>query len=471
MGAIASAPAPVLAAPRRLLRLRSDAVLAGRYAAGDEGAFAVLYERYRGSVLAACMGVLGSRHDAEDAAQEVFAALAQALGRTPPQNVAAWLTRVARNAAIDVARRRRSSAEPRAELPDRPAGGDGIKAELESVMAGLKELPESQRTALLLRELGGHSYREIAQALELDEASVRGLIARGRIGLRTYRDATEMLCAGARAALAVSPDDLAVLDRAVRRHVRLCASCRAYRRGLQGDARALRALLFGPVAPLAGGGALLGKLATKGGGLATKGALLGGAVNSVNQVVAACAVSVCAVGGVALLTPGARHHHVSPIHHRSGAVARRAAPSPSSRSTPAIRAQNHPSPQQAAVTHAAVARQAVTAIPRVAPAAPERHLRPPASRGSGGGGQQTPARPTAPSGQPTVSTPSPPASAPTPSAPAPTATTPSTAYAWWLRLAQAFMQARTASGGPTVGLPYFHWPSGASTTGTSYPAP
>src|SRR6202043_722012 len=75
----APAPAPRRAVPRRLAGRRSDPALAARFASGDETAFAVLYERHRASVLAVCIGVLGSRHDAEDAAQEAFASLAVSL--------------------------------------------------------------------------------------------------------------------------------------------------------------------------------------------------------------------------------------------------------------------------------------------------------------------------------------------------------------------------------------------------------
>jgi DNA-directed RNA polymerase specialized sigma24 family protein len=96
---------PALPVPRRLLRLRSDAALVERFAAGDEDAFAVLYERHRATVLAVSMGVLGSRDDAEDAVQDSFAALASSLRAHPPRDLRAWLIRVARNAAIDVGRR------------------------------------------------------------------------------------------------------------------------------------------------------------------------------------------------------------------------------------------------------------------------------------------------------------------------------------------------------------------------------
>ncbi|HUA44603.1 MAG TPA: RNA polymerase sigma factor [Solirubrobacteraceae bacterium] len=298
------------AIPRRLLRLRSDLALAERFVGGDEYAFAVLYERHRKSVLAVCMGVLGSRHDAEDAAQEAFAALALSLRKGVPENVPAWLMRVARNAAIDVARRRRVDARAEERVPDRAAGGEGVKAELESVMAGVRELPEAQRTALLMRELAGHSYREIAALLEVDEAAVHGLIARARISLRSFRQASEMSCAVARAALAAEPDGRRC-DRTVRRHVRMCASCRAYKRALRGDARALRALVPDPAVPVASGSAVFG-------GIAAKGALVGG---TVAQVTAACAVSVCTIGGIVLVAP----HFAHPFMSTAGGSRARAA--------------------------------------------------------------------------------------------------------------------------------------------------
>jgi RNA polymerase sigma factor (sigma-70 family) len=303
-----------LGMPRRLLRLRSDAVLAERFGAGDEAAFAVLYERHRASVLAVCMGVLGSNHDAEDAAQDAFSALAVTLREHPPRELRAWLARVARNAAIDVARRRRRTVNTDGEVPDVPAAQSGAKAELENVMAGIRELPESQRTALLMRELAGHSYAEIAALLETDEEAVRGLIARARMGLRTHREASELSCASAREALAAEPNG-STHNKTVRRHVRGCAPCRAYKQALRSDARALRGILPGaPVGGVAGGGAIFG-------GLAAKGALVGGAVT---QMTAACAVSVCAVGGAVLLYPSPQAHRRAPArlaHAQSGPAA------------------------------------------------------------------------------------------------------------------------------------------------------
>ncbi len=322
MDAVAARLKPPLAVPRRLLRLRSDAVLAERFAAGDETAFAVLYERHRASVLAVCMGVLGSNHDAEDAAQDSFASLAVALRDHPPRELRPWLARVARNAAVDVARRRRRTVTTDGEVPDVPAGTSGAKAELENVMAGIRELPESQRTALLMRELAGHSYMEIATLLETDEEAIRGLIARARMSLRTHREASELSCASARATLAAELNE-GSHDKTVRRHVRGCAPCRAYKQALRADARALRGIIPLPAGGVAGGGAIFG-------GLAAKGALLGGAMT---QVTAACAVSACAVGGVVLLYPGPHSHRPPPARVARAGSASAGTGHPASRST------------------------------------------------------------------------------------------------------------------------------------------
>jgi RNA polymerase sigma factor (sigma-70 family) len=276
--------------PRRLLRMRSDTALAERYASGDESAFDIIYERHRPVVLAVCMGVLGVSQDAEDATQETFSALAQALHRNPPTELRPWLTRVARNASIDTTRRRRHRLLTLdGEIPDIPARPQSGSGELETVLAGIRELPESQRTALLMRELGGHSYAEIAQFLETDEEAVRGLIARARVGLRVYREAAEMPCASARLAIEAEPDGRRH-DKTVRRHLRTCPSCRSYRDALRNDAKALRALAPAQAGGIAGGGLAAGGVLT-----ALKAALFGAGVTG---VAASCAASVCAVGAV-----------------------------------------------------------------------------------------------------------------------------------------------------------------------------
>jgi len=312
--ALAPGARPPIAVPRRLLRMRSDAALAERVAAGDETAFDVLYERHRPVVLAVCMGVLGTAHDAEDATQETFTALSIALRNNIPAELRPWLIRVARNASIDTTRRRKHRLLTLdGELPDIPARPTAGKAEFEVVMDGIRELPEQQRTALLMRELGGHSYVEISDFMELDEDAVRGLIARARVGLRSYREATELPCATARACIETEPDGRRY-DKTIRRHLRGCPSCRSYRTALRGDAKALRAAL--PFQAGAFGTATSGL--TTGALSASKAALLGAGMS---QIAATCAASVCAVGTVGGMVLIAPVHHILSDHIRGPVAA------------------------------------------------------------------------------------------------------------------------------------------------------
>lgn len=297
---VAQGGKPPLAVPRRLLRMRSDATLAERFAAGDEAAFDVIYERHRPVVLAVCMGVLGTPPDAEDATQETFSALAVALRTRPPAELRPWLIRVARNASIDTTRRRRHRLLTLdGEIPEvaaRPHGSG--QAELAVVLDGIRELPEGQRMALLMRELGGHSYTEIAEFLATDEEAVKGLIARARVGLRTYREATELSCTSARSTIAAEPDGRRY-DKTIRRHLRGCASCRGYREALRDDARALRAAL-----PIQAGTVATGSLS---GGMlsAAKGSLI---TYGLTQAATTCAASACAVGAIGGMV------FVAPVH-------------------------------------------------------------------------------------------------------------------------------------------------------------
>lgn len=281
---------PPLPLPRRLLRMRSDAALVERFAAGDDAAFDIIYERHRPIVLAVSMGVLGTTQDAEDATQETFSSLAVALRTRPPAELRPWLIRVARNASIDTTRRRRHRLLTLdGEIPEIPAHPlHAGRAELAVVLDGIRELPEGQRMALLMRELGGHSYSQIAQFLETDEEAVKGLIARARVGLRSHREATELDCSSARATVAAEPDGRRY-DKTVRRHLRSCVSCRSYRSALRDDAKALRAALPIHAGSVATGGISTGMLT------AAKGTMLG---YGITQAATTCAASACAVGAI-----------------------------------------------------------------------------------------------------------------------------------------------------------------------------
>jgi hypothetical protein len=177
--------------------------------------------------------------------------------------------------------------------------------------------------ALLMRELGGHSYSEIADVLGVDEPAVKGLIARARISLRTHREATELACASARGTIAAEPDGRRY-DKTIRRHLRGCPGCRAYRSALREDARALRSAL-----PIQAGAVATGSLTSSGILSAAKGSLLGYGLTQAATTCAASACAVGAIGGMVLVAPVHRlvpgwvvPRMIRPAPHHSPALAR-----------------------------------------------------------------------------------------------------------------------------------------------------
>jgi len=160
----------------------------------DEYAWRLLVERHSHRVLNIAFQFTGKREEAEDLAQEIFLRVYRSLRRFDlTTSFLPWLVRVSRNLCID---EYRSRARERASLvgeepdPERtPDQGPGPlrnleKKELEmQVRKGLERLSEELRTALILRDLQGLSYTEIAEALELPEGTVKSRIHRGRMEL------------------------------------------------------------------------------------------------------------------------------------------------------------------------------------------------------------------------------------------------------------------------------------------------
>ena len=294
---------------------RSDRGLVERFRMGDERAFELLYTRHRARVQNVCRGILGNGPDADDAAQETFARAAVALRRSAPEEPRAWLLRIARNTSIDLARARRPVAEAR---EDEPALGNGTpgeaqqRSELRELVVAIGELPHAQREALVLRELAGWSYAEIARDLGTDVEAVRGLIARARVSLRERRGAADLECSTVREELARELDGRRRCA-STRRHLRLCSGCRDYQAALRRDRRAIRSLVPGGAVGL---GLLLaglrpGRVVLLGGAIA-KG--LGTGAGAA-QLVALAAFGVGTVEGVrTVVTPA---HHVTRAQTRA----------------------------------------------------------------------------------------------------------------------------------------------------------
>jgi RNA polymerase sigma-70 factor (ECF subfamily) len=153
----------------------------------------VFRSRYA-EIVRLCTRILGDHTEAEDAAQEAFGRLADhEMLAQPDEEIAAWLRRVAMNASFNRLRtrrrrhdrERRSHALPPTADTDQPLSAALIREEQQAVREILAELPERQRTCLLLRH-SGYSYREIAATTGLAVGSVGVVLARAERAFRTH---------------------------------------------------------------------------------------------------------------------------------------------------------------------------------------------------------------------------------------------------------------------------------------------
>jgi len=157
-----------------------------RTEAGDQ--LERLYEEHGDRVRAICLGLLRDRHEAEDAAQQVFLSALRSLHNgTVPRDAGAWLATISRRECW--ARARQPTVAPlhaglhdaRAEDPSTSALS---RAELDETWRTVAGLPGRQREALLLREVRGLGYDELAEDMQLSRPSVRSLLTRARRTLR-----------------------------------------------------------------------------------------------------------------------------------------------------------------------------------------------------------------------------------------------------------------------------------------------
>jgi RNA polymerase sigma factor (sigma-70 family) len=237
---------------RRSVEL-DDERLATLVRSGDEGAFEVLYDRHHASLLAFCRHMLGNREDGEDALQQTFVRAHRALGTGRlPDAVRPWLFAIARNRCRTMLGARRDAAVPVDEVE---LGFDGLaddvrrRAELRELVADLGHLPDDQREALVLFELGDLSHAEIAATIGCPPAKVKALVFQARTALIAERDARGTPCEEIRDQLEVARGG--VLRRgSLRRHLRLCDPCRAYGGAVARQRAGLACVL--PVVPTAG---------------------------------------------------------------------------------------------------------------------------------------------------------------------------------------------------------------------------
>lgn len=434
------------APPAAALRLLSDERLARFAAGGSEAAFSVIFERHHRALHRYCHSIVGNGHDAADALQNTMVKALRALpGETREINLKPWLYRIAHNESISLLRARRpdSDLEAAAHVGDLAAETVVDSRErLRDLTADLAQLTEQQRGALLMRELGGLPFADVASALAVSSAAAKQSVYEARRALQAMQEGRVMDCDLVRRALS-DGDKRTLRAMKMRGHLRACAGCRDFEMALRHRPAQLAALA--PPLPLAlaatmlhnilggaghGGGGLAAGLASgagagQGGGLLTAGlgagAKAGGAFSLGAAKVAAAVVVATSVAGGAAVYVAPQLQTTRTAHTRDAAgvpaaasLATHGATTPAGRAAARFAATSAPAATTMAVDAHAVAAQthkrATTATPW---GASHRHQQPTTAAGqaaahanpAAGGATQATRRPTpAAASKPTAAT-------------------------------------------------------------------
>ena len=263
---------------------REEERLARAAAAGDGAAFAELYERYERRAYNLAYRVTGSAETAADATQDAFVNVMRRLpeiGDREQLNFGSYLLTATRNACYDLMRKQQR-AQPTDQIPESatPVGAGGgahldpgdpdedpdrnvlVQAQQEEIREANARLPDRQREALALFELGDMSYDEVGEIMGMKRNAVAQLISRARISLRDELRGTALASIAAatpeceRALPLIALDDDRQLDVAsddaiwLAGHVAGCNTCRLSREAMEEAGRSYRAWIPVAAAPL-----------------------------------------------------------------------------------------------------------------------------------------------------------------------------------------------------------------------------
>ncbi len=312
--------------------MSGDERLALRVGDGDERAFAAIYDRYHQRLYRYCRPLVGNDADAQDALQSAFTSALVALRRGQRDApLRPWLYRIVHNEAMSVLRRRRPQEKlsEDVEVASASAEAEALGRErLSTLVADLRELPERQRGALVMRELSGLSHEEIAVALQISTGAAKQVIYEARRSLQDLEEGRAMRCEEVTRMIS-DGDGRALRGKRVRAHLRSCAACSAFAEAIPARRAGLNALAP-PLAPALAARVLASTLGGAGSGHA--GAAAGVAGQSAGLAVAGKAVvgAVLLAGAGAGLSTAVSHHRseppAAPIHaHARSTVAPRAA--------------------------------------------------------------------------------------------------------------------------------------------------
>ena len=365
------------------LRLLPDEQLVTHFRDGSEDAFRAIHDRYRARLFAYTRQMLnGTGQDPEDAVQDIFTrAYFNLRANRRELALRAWLYRIAHNRCIDELRRPHPVALETIDTAAPSAHDPVAKVEqrdaLRRLIADVRRLPDQQRSALLMRELSGMPYIDVAAALGVSVAAVKSLLVRARISLAEASEARDTACGEIREQLIDAHDRGVRASGLARRHMRDCGECRHFRTEVRGVTRNLAALTptLGPLGVIAnllgwgsgtsavagsataGGGAAAAGGAAGSGAAASAGLLAGGA----GHVVTLLAAAVVTAGGAVELQHSLASSPAHHAHHHAALVApaRRPAARHGARHSASI-----PATRKHATKHIARARAASTTTQR-----------------------------------------------------------------------------------------------------------
>lgn len=164
----------------------SDVELVRRARDGDDDAFAELVRRHERRTYNLAYRILGRAEDAQDATQDAFVSCYRHLGSFRGESAfTTWLHRITVNACYDYVRRRGPDAVAADELPDPAPAADHAErtAAAVDVQRALLQVPIEFRAALVLHDLQGMPYEDVASALDVPVGTVKSRLHRGRLAL------------------------------------------------------------------------------------------------------------------------------------------------------------------------------------------------------------------------------------------------------------------------------------------------
>ncbi len=319
--------------PSPLLRLASDERLVALVRRGHHGAFEAIVSRYQTRLLAFCRHMLSSREDAEDVLQEVFAASFNALlADERAINLRPWLYRIARNRCLNHLRRQTAIGVDSMDVHYADGGESTVekvtkREDFRMLMKDVSRLPETQRTALLLREIDSLSYDQISEAMETTVPAVKSLLVRARVTLAEAAEARRLSCSDVRLELGAIAEGIASMSPPIRRHLKDCDRCDAFQDQLRANNRALAAIMpFAPLLMLKK--VLVAKLGLSGGAGGAAASATAGATGATGSGAALTAGALATkaaatLAAAALVTAGAVEvhdaSHAAPVHHHHAA--------------------------------------------------------------------------------------------------------------------------------------------------------